>query len=108
FNATYFNNLLTLLSPLVASIRSTFARSGWISFDGLLARARRLLWDHPGVRERIKRESRAILIDEFQDTDPIQYEILLALAEASGHASMAWQDMALEAGKLFIVADTTQ
>jgi len=108
FNETYFINLLTLLTPLVASIRSTFARSGWISFDGLLARARRLLWDHPGVRERIKREYRAILIDEFQDTDPIQYEILLALAEASGRASIAWQDMALEAGKLFIVGDPKQ
>ena len=108
FNDTYFINLLTLLNPLVTSIRSTFARSGWISFDGLLARARRLLWDHPNVRERIKREYRAILIDEFQDTDPVQYEILLALAEASGRASMAWQDMALEPGKLFIVGDPKQ
>ena len=108
FNAAYFINLLTLVSPLVTSIRSAFARTGWISFDGLLARARRLLWDHPDVRERIKREYRAILIDEFQDTDPVQYEILLALAEASGRASMTWQDMALEPGKLFIVGDPKQ
>ena len=108
FNVSYFINLLIIISPLVTSIRSSFARSGWISFDGLLARARRLLWEHPDVRERIKREYRAILIDEFQDTDPVQYEILLALAEASGCASMAWQDMALEPGKLFIVGDPKQ
>ena len=105
---SYFMDLLILLKPLVTSIRASFARTGWISFDGLLARARRLLWEHPNVRERVKREYRAILIDEFQDTDPVQYEILLALAEQPGHASKAWQAMALEAGKLFIVGDPKQ
>src|SRR4030095_2550729 len=88
--------------------RMTFAQTGWISFDGLLGRARRLLWDHPDVREGMKQEYRAILIDEFQDTDPVQYEILLALAEQPGDACMAWQDMVLEAGKLFIVGDPKQ
>ena len=44
-------------------------------------RARNLVRDRPRVREELKRQFRAILIDEFQDTDPIQYEILLYLAE---------------------------
>jgi ATP-dependent helicase/nuclease subunit A len=108
FNPAYFMNLLMLLQPLVSSIKTAFARTGWISFDGLLARARRLLWEHPGVRERLKRDYRAILIDEFQDTDPIQYEILLALAERPGCHCLAWQDIALERGKLFIVGDPKQ
>ena len=107
-NQTYFINLLTLLRPLIVSIKTSFAQTGWISFDGLLARARGLLWEHPEIRERIKQEYRAILIDEFQDTDPIQYEILLALAEQPGHSSRAWHDMALEPGKLFIVGDPKQ
>ena len=107
-NQAYFNNLLMLFRPLIVSMKTSFAQTGWMSFDGLLARARRLLWEHPEVRERIKQEYRAILIDEFQDTDPIQYEILLALAEQRGHSSRAWQDMALEAGKLFIVGDPKQ
>ena len=108
FNRSYFINLLTLITPLVRSIRASFAESGWMSFDGLLATARRLLWDHPDVRERIKRDYRAILIDEFQDTDPVQYEILLALAEQQGRHSKTWQEMQLEAGKLFIVGDPKQ
>jgi ATP-dependent helicase/nuclease subunit A len=107
-NEAYFINVLMLLKPLVSSIKTTFAQTGWISFDGLLARARRLLWEHPDVRERMKQEYRAILIDEFQDTDPVQYEILLALAEQPGAASKIWQDMVLEAGKLFIVGDPKQ
>lgn len=108
FNPSYFINVLTLVRPLVAAIKTSFASTGWISFDGLLAQARRLLYEHPGVRERIKREYRAILIDEFQDTDPIQYEILLALAEQPGGHSRTWQDITLEAGKLFIVGDPKQ
>jgi ATP-dependent helicase/nuclease subunit A len=81
---------------------------GWLSFDGLLARARGLLHAHPGVREGIKREYRAVLVDEFQDTDPIQYEIILAVSEELGCHETAWQDMRLDPGKLFIVGDPKQ
>jgi ATP-dependent helicase/nuclease subunit A len=108
FDQAYFINVLTLLQPFVSAVRASFADTGWISFDGLLARTRRLLWEHPEVRERIKKDYRAILIDEFQDTDPVQYEILLALAEQQGRFSRAWQDMTLEPGKLFIVGDPKQ
>ncbi len=43
----FLNDLVTLLIPLVRNIRETFARQGWLSFDGLLARARTLLFEHP-------------------------------------------------------------
>jgi ATP-dependent helicase/nuclease subunit A len=104
----FLNDLLTLLTPLVRYIRETFVRQGWLSFDGLLARARGLLFEHPTVRERIKREYRALLVDEFQDTDPTQYEIILAISERQGTQSARWQEMALEPGKLFIVGDPKQ
>ncbi len=103
-----FEDLLKLLVPLVASIRSSFADKGWLSFDGLLARARILLHEHPRVRAGIKREYRAVLVDEFQDTDPIQYEIILAVSEQLGCHETAWQDMKLDPGKLFIVGDPKQ
>jgi ATP-dependent helicase/nuclease subunit A len=108
FNQSYFINLLMLLKPFASSLKTAFAKTAWLSFDGLLAGARRLLREHPEVRERMKREYRAILIDEFQDTDPVQYEILLALSEQPGRHTPAWQDMALEPGKLFIVGDPKQ
>ena len=105
---TLFSDLLNLLGPLVESIRSSFVDKGWLSFDGLLGRARALLHDHPRVREGIKREYRAVLVDEFQDTDPIQYEIILAVSEQLGRHETAWQDMKLDPGKLFIVGDPKQ
>lgn len=104
----FLNDLLQLLIPLVRNIRESFIRQGRLSFDGLLARARALLFEHPTVRERIKREYRALLVDEFQDTDPTQYEIILAVSERQGTQAARWQEMALEPGKLFIVGDPKQ
>ena len=104
----FFNALLTLLIPPARDIRETFARQGWLSFDGLLARARALLFEHPSVRERIKRDYRAVLVDEFQDTDPVQYEIILAVSERQGSQADHWHAMVLEPGKLFIVGDPKQ
>jgi len=104
----FLTSLLKLIIPLVRNIRETFARQGWISFDGLLARARALLFEHSSVRERIKRDYRAVLVDEFQDTDPVQYEIILAVSERQGNQAAHWHEMVLEPGKLFIVGDPKQ
>lgn len=97
-----------LLVPFVEKFRECFVREGFVSFDGLLIRARNLLRDCPGVREELKRQFRAILIDEFQDTDPIQYEILLYLAEKANHSAKEWRAIRLTPGKIFVVGDPKQ
>ncbi len=104
----FFREVLSLLEPFVREVRRTFVADGWLSFDGLLARACRLLRDHPQVRERIKRDYRAVLVDEFQDTDPVQYEIILYVSERPGRHARSWQEIELEPGKLFIVGDPKQ
>lgn len=101
-------DLFALLPSLVQRVRTTFLGSGWISFDGLLARARALLRDHPMIRERLKHEYQAILVDEFQDTDPTQYEIILYMSERHGRCHTSWRELELDPGKLFIVGDPKQ
>lgn len=105
---TYFQEVVTLVRPFLQQIRREFLTSGWITFDGLLARAKTLLRDHPAVRSRIKQTYRAILVDEFQDTDPVQYEIILYLGERANSHQTVWHDVDLEPGKLFIVGDPKQ
>ena len=105
---SYFQEVVTLVRPLVHFVRHRFLTSGWIAFDGLLARAKTLLRDQPDVRARIKQAYRAVLVDEFQDTDPVQYEIILYLGERAGRHQTAWHDVDLEPGKLFIVGDPKQ
>ncbi|MFO0730110.1 MAG: 3'-5' exonuclease [Nitrospiraceae bacterium] len=100
--------LLDLVGPFVERVRRGFIEEGWLTFDGLLARARALLRDHPEIRERLKQEYRSLLVDEFQDTDPVQYEIVLYLCERQGRRASSWRDTELEPGKLFIVGDPKQ
>ena len=100
--------VLQLLAPFALECRTRFVQRGYISFDGLLARARDLLRDYPSIRRDLKHQFHAILVDEFQDTDPAQYELILYLAEADGHEARDWREVRLEPGKLFIVGDPKQ
>jgi len=100
--------LWRLLVPFAEDCRERFIRDGHLSFDGLLVRARNLVRDQRRVRAELKRRYQTILIDEFQDTDPIQYEILLYLAEQSGQAAADWRQVKVEPGKIFVVGDPKQ
>ena len=103
-------DLVELAAPLVLQVRETALQRGWVSFDALLALTRDLLRDHPAVRGALQRCYRRLLIDEFQDTDPLQYEIVLFLAqdpEDRRDLRDAYQ-LRLAPGKLFIVGDPKQ
>jgi ATP-dependent helicase/nuclease subunit A len=100
--------LRRLLVPFAADFRERFVGEGHISFDGLLVRARNLVRDQPRVRAELKQRYLAILVDEFQDTDPIQYEILLYLAEQHQQAATDWRLVKLLPGKIFVVGDPKQ
>ncbi|MBV9123174.1 MAG: UvrD-helicase domain-containing protein, partial [Planctomycetes bacterium] len=72
-------------------------RHGVVDFQDLLVRARDLLRDHPAIRERLQRRYRYLLIDELQDTDPVQMDLVDYLGGAE-----------LTRGKLFAVGDHKQ
>lgn len=54
--------------------------SNAVDFDDLLLESVRLLVDNPQVRERYARRFEHVLVDEFQDTNLVQYELLKLLA----------------------------
>jgi ATP-dependent helicase/nuclease subunit A len=103
-----FRLAVEALAPFVESFRALYRGKGWVGFDGLLSGARDLLRDHPRVRESLKRRYKAFLIDEFQDTDPLQGEILLFLAEEEGACAPDWRQTRPGPGKLFVVGDPKQ
>ncbi|HYB44779.1 MAG TPA: UvrD-helicase domain-containing protein, partial [Candidatus Methylomirabilis sp.] len=83
------------------------ARAGCLDFLDLLLRTRDLLRGRGDVRAELQRRFTHIFVDEFQDTDPLQAEILLLLAAADPAAS-SWRDATPAPGKLFLVGDPKQ
>ena len=61
------------------------ADRGALDFDDLLAKTRDLLRAHDDVRADLAAETDAVLVDEFQDTDPVQFDILRRLGEEGVH-----------------------
>lgn len=99
---------MDLVRPFALRFHEKYGRRGHISFDGLLRHARDMLRRDFTARDSLKRRFSALLIDEFQDTDPVQGEVLIYLAEARGARAARWSDVKLEAGKLFVVGDPKQ
>ena len=108
------------LIPLLHNLRQRFAvdyaarrkANGMATFDDLLIWARDLLRDNPDARAHFQQKYARILIDEFQDTDPLQAEIAFYLAAAAdaniGSDANHWHTLPLKPGKLFIVGDDKQ
>jgi len=101
-------DLLEAVLPFAVEAREELLRRGYVTFDGLLVLARDLLRDHPDVRRRLKQRFRMLLVDEFQDTDPLQYEIVLYLGERTEDDATDAYDTRLEPGRLFVVGDPKQ
>jgi ATP-dependent exoDNAse (exonuclease V) beta subunit len=80
-----------------------------LDFDDLLYTARDLLIGHDDVRRALSRRYRHVLVDEFQDTDPLQIEILwLLCGERSGGSKSKALARTLRPGALFLVGDPKQ
>jgi len=78
-----------------------------LDFVDLLMFTRDLLKSNLAVRGYFQRKFDFLLIDEFQDTDPLQAEIVFLLAEREPQ-TMHWATVALQPGKLFLVGDPQQ
>ncbi len=82
-------------------------RAGCLDFLDLLLRARDLVVEKQTVREELQERFTRVFVDEFQDTDPLQAEILMLLA-ADNHQEKNWRKVRPIPGKLFIVGDPKQ
>lgn len=73
---------LQLLHHLRRELPRRKQQLGILTFDDLLLHLRHALAEHDGLALRLAEQYRAALIDEFQDTDPIQYEIFGRIYQA--------------------------
>jgi ATP-dependent helicase/nuclease subunit A len=94
--------------PVAAAASECHLARGFVSFDAMLRRTRDLLARDHAVRRALGRRYRRMLVDEFQDTDPLQYEILFFLAGGETPPAADPYRTVLEPGRLFIVGDPKQ
>ncbi len=99
--------IYAVLRPALAHVAARRAGRGPFTYADLLLATRDLLRDHPPVRRAFSARFARLLVDEFQDTDPLQSEILLYLAGTDPEERDAAR-LAPRPGSLFVVGDPKQ
>jgi ATP-dependent helicase/nuclease subunit A len=95
------------MQDLAAAYSERKQKAGKLDFDDLLLLVRNLIRDDRGVRSYLQARFSRIFVDEFQDTDPMQAEILILLS-AGDSAESDWLRVTPVPGKLFVVGDPKQ
>jgi ATP-dependent helicase/nuclease subunit A len=95
------------LRPLVQAYEELKTRAGKLDFLDLLLLTRNLLRDDRGVRNELQQNFTHLLVDEFQDTDPLQADILMLLS-ADDPKERDPNVARPVRGKLFVVGDPKQ
>ena len=104
-------HLHPIVMPVLVAARDAYRgwrrESGRLNFQDLLLEARDLLRTRPDVRRALRERFTPILVDEFQDTDPIQAELLFYLTGENPEET-DWKKLRPGPGSLFVVGDPKQ
>ncbi|MDO9625014.1 MAG: DNA helicase II [Pseudomonas sp.] len=83
---------LATMLKIYEAYEAACARAGVIDFSELLLRALDLWRDQPGLLEHYQRRFRHVLVDEFQDTNAVQYAWLRLLAQGGASLMVVGDD----------------
>jgi ATP-dependent helicase/nuclease subunit A len=105
-----FSELVEWVKGYVEQVEREKQNRSLLDFADLLLMTRDLLRNNASVREQLQEQFQYFLIDEFQDTDPMQAEVFWTLArdEKKYNKSKSWHEQPLVEGKLFTVGDLNQ
>ena len=95
------------MATLVDRYEDLKRQSGLLDFQDLLIKARDLVRSNREVRQYLQGRYSHIFVDEFQDTDPVQAELLLLLSSDDPDGT-DWFSARPAPGKLFLVGDPKQ
>jgi exodeoxyribonuclease-5 len=94
--------------PILQRYRDHKRASAQLDFDDLIFAARDLLRYHDAVRQALGQRFAHVLVDEFQDTDPLQTEIFWRLCGEPVDRDDDWTRFQIRPGALFLVGDPKQ
>ena len=104
------SDLIAQVQPVLERFREHKRSAALLDFDDLIFAARDLLRDHDDVRRALGARFSRVLVDEFQDTDPLQTEIFWRLCgePPAEDANAGWTAFQIRPGALFLVGDPKQ
>jgi ATP-dependent helicase/nuclease subunit A len=100
-------HLVQFVLPAVVYSRQRRTEEGLLSFQDLLLASTKLLRERPEIRRYFARRYTHLFVDEFQDTDPVQAEMMLLLTGDCPDVN-DWRKQRPKSGSLFIVGDPKQ
>lgn len=92
--------LVALAQRVLGAVRQRLDDLGALDFDAMITLTRDLLRDNAPVRRALQRRVRCLVVDEFQDVDPVQKEIAYLLGEPAAAQP--------DATRLMLVGDPKQ
>lgn len=99
--------ILEFIKPAVKYYEEYRYKRSQLSFQDLLMKAAYLLKCNPDVRQYFQQKYKYLLVDEYQDTDPIQAQIIFFLT-GTDIKEQVWQKSVSKPGSLFVVGDPKQ
>lgn len=100
--------VLARIAQAVLADAEQRAADGRLQFHDLLVLARRLVRGNAEVRGVLAGRYQRLLLDESQDTDPIQMELATRIAGGAAADVDDWRKIAVPEGSLFFVGDAKQ
>ena len=105
--AKRYRLMIDLMTGAAEQYRQRRQASGRLNYQDLLMKASALLRDKPQVRDYFRARFTHLLVDEFQDTDPVQAEVMMFLT-ADDRCQQNWRQCQPVPGSLFVVGDPKQ
>ena len=99
--------VMGFLAPAARAFALEREATGRLSFTDLLICSARMLRQSARARRELGRRYRHLLVDEFQDTDPVQAEVCLLLA-SDPEEGTDWREVTPRPGAVFVVGDPKQ
>lgn len=104
-----YPKVIQFVLPALEYCRERRLQEGKLNFQDLLMNACRLLRDYPEVRAFFAGRYQRLMVDEFQDTDPVQAEMMFLLTGAGDDPNERnWRKLTPKPGSLFLVGDPKQ
>ncbi len=107
WRAYRYPRVLAVLQEAAKLYEARRQELGRLNYQDLLLKSAALLRGQPHVRRYFQERFTHLLVDEFQDTDPIQAEVMLLLT-ADDPEETDWRACVPRDGALFVVGDPKQ